>query len=73
MQPSTDDSYRDSANESHPSANKKIALVTGGTSGVGLSILPDLVKAGFYVYFVGPIIEIIETVFFHFYNRSKEL
>ncbi len=33
--------------------NRKIALVTGGTSGVGLSILPDLVQAGFYVYFVG--------------------
>jgi len=33
--------------------SKKIALVTGGTSGVGLSILPELVKAGFYVFFVG--------------------
>ena len=35
------------------SPERKIALVTGGTSGVGLSILPDLVKAGFYVYFIG--------------------
>jgi NAD(P)-dependent dehydrogenase (short-subunit alcohol dehydrogenase family) len=32
---------------------KKFALVTGGTSGVGRSILPDLVDAGFYVYFMG--------------------
>lgn len=33
--------------------SKKIALVTGGTSGVGLSILPELVKDGFFVHFVG--------------------
>jgi retinol dehydrogenase 12 len=31
----------------------KIALVTGGTSGVGRSILPELVKAGFFVHFIG--------------------
>ncbi|MCO4774154.1 MAG: SDR family NAD(P)-dependent oxidoreductase [Deltaproteobacteria bacterium] len=31
----------------------KIALVTGGTSGVGRSILPDLVRAGFFVHFIG--------------------
>ena len=39
--------------EKGPSPERKVALVTGGTSGVGLSILPDLVKAGFYVYFIG--------------------
>ncbi len=33
--------------------NTRTALVTGGTSGVGLSMLPDLVSSGFYVYFVG--------------------
>ena len=31
----------------------KTALVTGGTSGIGLSLLPDLVKAGFTVHFIG--------------------
>ncbi len=33
--------------------SKKVALVTGGTSGVGRSILPELVKAGFFVHFIG--------------------
>ena len=32
---------------------KKIALVTGGTSGVGLSILRSLVRKGFHVHFIG--------------------
>jgi NAD(P)-dependent dehydrogenase (short-subunit alcohol dehydrogenase family) len=31
----------------------KIALVTGGTSGVGLSIVKELVQHNFYVHFVG--------------------
>lgn len=33
--------------------SKKVALVTGGTSGIGLSLLPELVKSGFFVHFVG--------------------
>lgn len=33
--------------------SKKIALVTGGTSGIGRSLLPELVKHGFFVHFVG--------------------
>lgn len=32
---------------------EKIALVTGGTSGVGLSVLRALVKEGFHVHFIG--------------------
>ena len=32
---------------------KKIALVTGGTSGVGLSIVKELVNNDFYVHFIG--------------------
>jgi retinol dehydrogenase-12 len=34
-------------------SNDKTALVTDGTSGVGLSVLPALIKAGFFVHFVG--------------------
>jgi len=37
--------------------SKRTALVTGGSSGVGLSILPDLVRSGFFVYFVGTNVE----------------
>ncbi len=32
---------------------KKIALVTGGTSGIGLSLVKGLVENNFYVYFIG--------------------
>lgn len=32
---------------------RKVALVTGGTSGVGLALLPELLESGFAVYFVG--------------------
>ena len=43
----------DSDRRKEERVRKRIALITGGTSGVGLSILPDLVKAGFHVLFVG--------------------
>jgi len=33
--------------------SKKVALVTGGTSGIGKSLLPQLVDAGFNVHFIG--------------------
>ena len=33
--------------------DRKIALVAGGTSGIGLSIVKQLVKNNFYVYFIG--------------------
>ena len=33
--------------------NSKVALVTGGTSGIGRSLLPELVRAGFFVHFIG--------------------
>ncbi len=33
--------------------NRKYALVTGGTAGVGRSLLPELVKNGYFVHFVG--------------------
>lgn len=33
--------------------NSKTALVTGGTSGVGLSIVKTLVAQGYHVYFIG--------------------
>ncbi len=32
---------------------RKIALVTGGTSGIGLSMVKDLVENNFYVHFIG--------------------
>ncbi len=32
---------------------KKIALVTGGTSGIGLSLVKELVENNFYVHFIG--------------------
>ena len=34
-------------------ADKKIALVTGGTSGVGLSLVKELVNSDFSVHFIG--------------------
>lgn len=34
-------------------APRLIALVTGGTSGVGRSMLPALISAGYFVYFIG--------------------
>jgi NAD(P)-dependent dehydrogenase (short-subunit alcohol dehydrogenase family) len=33
--------------------SNKTALVTGGTSSIGLSLLPVLIKAGFTVHFIG--------------------
>ncbi len=38
---------------SHRKMNRKIALVTGGTSGVGLSIVRALVQHNFGVFFIG--------------------
>ncbi len=32
---------------------RKIALVTGGTAGIGLSLVKELVENGFYVHFIG--------------------
>ena len=32
---------------------KKVALVTGGTSGIGLSLLPFLLQANYRIYFIG--------------------
>jgi NAD(P)-dependent dehydrogenase (short-subunit alcohol dehydrogenase family) len=32
---------------------KKVALVTGGTSGIGRSLLPELIRAGYRVHFIG--------------------
>jgi NAD(P)-dependent dehydrogenase (short-subunit alcohol dehydrogenase family) len=36
-----------------PIMTKKTALVTGGTSGIGLSMLPALIEAGYTVHFIG--------------------
>jgi NAD(P)-dependent dehydrogenase (short-subunit alcohol dehydrogenase family) len=36
-----------------PIMSNKTALVTGGTSGIGLSLLPVLIEAGFTVHFIG--------------------
>jgi len=35
------------------SSSTKAALVTGGTSGIGRSLLPELLERGFDVYFIG--------------------
>lgn len=53
QQTDTDTELGVRGDKTSPSSKRRIALVTGGTSGVGHSILPDLVKAGFYVYFMG--------------------
>ncbi|MGL1886723.1 MAG: SDR family NAD(P)-dependent oxidoreductase [Reichenbachiella sp.] len=37
--------------------DKKIALITGGTSGVGLSLVTALTQHNYYVYFIGTSIE----------------
>jgi NAD(P)-dependent dehydrogenase (short-subunit alcohol dehydrogenase family) len=39
--------------DGHLMSNTKIALVTSGTSGIGLSLLLVLIEAGFSVHFIG--------------------